>query len=497
MDDMAEFRGRVRRGPWVGNDLNNVFAQASAVSTEPMSIAQDIGMPPWQSSRVQTGLENHNFRDDPPDTTANLNDITNKLPGWDFTQASGTAITAKWVADASSGSGGVIRFDVAAGAAGDHSYIEQVVSVASSRAQTWDVWGLASFVNRSASRSFTVWGEAQALKSDGTTTGTPTAFATLWSDSTYTLEQITIPQASSILPTDAMFIRFRVGVKRAGAATSDTGTIDLAETRLLDSQPYGVFADSSATSLEPAVILQKSGNLYIHPQFDPTKINTPGYESGNVPFMRFPDTGTTPVEMLTYTNLNSIEGGVQNVGWVHRAFPQGISPHSVSSTNNTLTAQYDAMMVPIIIHSPMRVASITVRQGVSDGTQRNFGAYLCAQKNNGADDTTLVVLGGGTTGNYTAAATSNESITLGGATGFIDIDAGTYWVIVQNAHATRSHSTRMVSGGDWTPNTAANSTTVGDLSAASTVSATSFSTKLTNTPMVRLNGHVLGEGAVY
>lgn len=498
MSDDRMLRSQLRRGPWnSANDLNGVFRQLDAVNTEPMSIAQDIGMPPWQSSRVQTGLENHNFRDDPPDRTVNLNDITNKLPGWSFVQSSGTAITAKWVADTSSGSGGVIRFTVASGAAGDHSYLEQIVSVASSRAQTWDAWGLASFVNRSASKSFAIWGEVQALKSDGTTTGTPTAFSTAWSSSTYTLEQITIPQSTSILPTDAMFIRFRVGVKRDAALTSDTGTIDLTETRILESQAYGVFPDASGTSVKPAVLIQNGGNLFIHPVFDPTKINTPGYSSGVVPFMRFPKTGTSPIEMLTYTNLNSIEGGVQNVGFIHRAFPQGIDAHSTATTSNTLTNQYDALMVPIVVSSPMRVASITVRQGIADGTQRNFGVYLCAQKNNSATPSTMVILGGGTTGNYVAAAVSNETVTLGGALGYIDIDAGTYWVVIQNAHATRAHTTRMVTGGDWNPNTCATSTTVGNLSGATTFDAGSFSTKIANSPMVRLNGIVLGEGAAY
>ena len=498
MDDMAEFRNRVRRGPWTGGDLNDVFAARSAIATEPSGIAQDIGFTPAQASRVQTGVSNHNFRDAPPDTSLNIADITNKLPEWSFVQSSGTAITAKWVADSGSGSGGILRFDVASGAAGDFSYIEQVISVPSTRAQTWNVWGIAKFRNRSASKSFVIWGEAQALKDDGTATGTPTVFSTAWSSATYTDEQITIPQTSGVLPSDAQDIRFRIGIKRDAALTSDTGTIDLTECRLNMAQSFGVFADQTpgATYAKPAVITQRDGALYIHSNFDPTKATTPGASAGSYPYITFQQPNISPPRPALITDYRTIDGVLGNHGWAIRAYPQGLGPSSVSTSSTTLTNQYDAMIVPVVVPSAMRVVSITVRQGVSDGTQRNFSVGLACQSAYNAG--TMVMLSQAGTGNYTAGAVSNETLNIGGATGYVIIEPGVYWVVIQNQHATRTHVTRVLGGGDWAPNTAATSTTIGDLTglaANGTFDGTAFGGRITGIPMVRLNGDVLGTGA--
>ena len=498
MDEMAQFRGMVRRGPWTGTDLNDVFEARASVASEPSGVAQDLGFTPSQASRAHTGLANHNFREAPPDTASNIDDITNKLPDWDLVQASGTAITAKWVADSGSGSGGVIRFDVASGAAGDHTYIEQIVSVPSSRAQTWDIWAVANFRNRSASRSFVIWGEAQALKSDETATGTPTAFSVAWSSASYTEQQVTIPQASSVLPSDAQFIRLRIGIKRDAALTTDTGTIDLSECRLLMAQSYGVFADQTpgATYAKPAVITQRDGALYIHSNFDPTKIATPGASAGSYPYITFNQPNTSPVFPATISNYRTIDGALGTNGWSIRAFPQGISPSTASTSSTTLTNQYDAMIVPVVVPASMKVVSITVRQGASDGTQRNFAAGLACETSYGSGD--LVMISQAATGNYTAGAVSNETLNIGGVLGYVIIEPGVYWVVVQNLHATRSHVTRVLGGGDWTPNVAATSTTIGSLTGVgdgTTFDATQFGTKVTGIPMVRLNGDVFGAGA--
>lgn len=495
MDDMAEFRNRVRRGPWTGGDLNDVFAARSAIATEPSGIAQDIGFTPAQASRVQTGLSNHNFRDAPPDTTLNIADITNKLPDWSFVQSSGTAITAKWVADSGSGSGGIIRFDVASGAAGDFSYIEQVVSVASSRVQTWvQVLG-ATFRNRSASRSFVVWGEVQALKDDGTTTGTPTVFSTAWSSATYTDEQLASVTSTGYLPTDAQDLRIRIGVKRDAALTSDTGTIDLAETRLIRGQSYVIAADqASLTSGSlPALFTKRDSIAYIMSAVAPQNMQS-STAGGEVHRIEFPiDNGARGFG--TYVGEYSVRGSLVTNGWAARAFPQGIGPSTVSTSSTTLTNQNDAMIVPISVDSFMRVRSVTLRQGIADGTQRSFKWYLAVQTD--FNSATLRLIGNGNSGNYTAGAVSNETVATSAAIGHIEIPPGTYWLVIQNTHATRSHVTRVLGGGDWTPNTGATSTTVGSLSSASTFSASTFTTKITGIPMVRLNGDVLGEGAAF
>ena len=497
MDEMAQFRGMVRRGPWTGTDLNDVFEARASVASEPSGVAQDLGMPPWQASFVQTGLENHNFRDDPPDTASNIGDTTNKLPGWSFVQSSGTAITAKWVSDSGSGSGGVIRFDVASGAAGDFSYIEQIITVASSRVQTWAIALGASFRNRSASRSFTIWGEIQALKADGTTTGTPVTFDTAWSSLTYADEQLSSVTSTGYLPDSAQDVRVRIGVKRSAALTSDTGTIDLSETRLIVGQPFVVVADqaSQTSGSLPAVITKRDGRAYFHSALALEDMADPyaAVGSSKSHFLEFPvDTGV--YVHGTYVSSDSIRGALAVNGWAERAFPRGLGPSSVSTSSTTLTNRYDCMLVPIPISSFMKIRSLTLRQGVSDGTQRSFAWYLAVQRD--VDDE-LVILGSGSSGNYTAGAVSNETVATSAAVGYIEVPPGTYWVAIQNTHATRAHLTRVLGGGDWSPNTASSSTTVGSLASSSTIDPSTFSTKLTGIPMIRLNGDVFGEGAAF
>ena len=153
------------------------------------------------------------------------------------------------------------------------------------------------------------------------------------------------------------------------------------------------------------------------------------------------------------------------------------------------------MIVPVVVPASMKVVSITVRQGVSDGTQRNFAAGLACETSYGSGD--LVMISQAATGNYTAGAVSNETLNIGGALGYVIIEPGVYWVVVQNLHATRSHVTRVLGGGDWTPNVAATSTTIGNLAGVdgTTFDATQFGTKVTGIPMVRLNGDVFGAGA--
>ena len=263
MDEWSQLRQR----RWSGSNARDaVFAQLAAVSSEPSSVAQDIGFPPWQAAFIQAGLENSNFKDTPPDISSDINNITNKLPGWFFTQSSGTAITARVIADAASGSGYVVRFTVAAGAAGDEAYLERVVQFSSGRGRTFMALPGVHHLGSSGVSNLVRFCNAQYLRSDGSTT-TGTSAESTATFSAAESDRIALPNGG-MEPSDAGYLRIRFGVRRGTAANSQTGTQDFTETWITTagaSVPIGEYSDPATYT--PGQIDQQNGNLAIYPNF--------------------------------------------------------------------------------------------------------------------------------------------------------------------------------------------------------------------------------------
>jgi hypothetical protein len=205
----------LRRSPFMGgNDLNDVFDPIDSVPPVPMSAIEDIGVTPEVASFIRNGAANSSFETDPPDTTAVLDDIENKLPDWSFVLSSGTAITAKCAS-------GNVTWTMAAGAAGDFSYLEQVVPVDPSSASVVSHMVMASFGAGSAGN-----GEAylagQYLTAAGANTGSPAVdFSVIGITSQIRL--YIMPDSGSS-PTDAAFLRIHAGFRRGASATSATET---------------------------------------------------------------------------------------------------------------------------------------------------------------------------------------------------------------------------------------------------------------------------------
>ena len=78
MDDMAEFRGRVRRGPWAGADLNDVFAARAGVDTEPGGVADDLYLTPQQIALITDRPSPPPVRGTPPEMI--LTQIAQTIP---------------------------------------------------------------------------------------------------------------------------------------------------------------------------------------------------------------------------------------------------------------------------------------------------------------------------------------------------------------------------------------------------------------------------------
>lgn len=260
MDERA-LRANLRRGPWQGGDLNDVFRQVDSVQTIPSGAAQDIGETPEAVHFMTAHVRNGDFKAPPPDTASDINDKTNKLPDWRLVQSQGTSITAKAVADSSSASGYVIRFSAAAGDADDLTYLEQITPIATSRDGAFAYAPAMFFLAASSATStFQYWTDAQYLEADGTEVGASIAGGSnfVTSDKDITLEPGDLGGA---VPATATDIRLRVGVKRT-ATSSDTATVDLCDVYMNRGWDRILLPDRAGGN-EPATLTKNSNVTYI------------------------------------------------------------------------------------------------------------------------------------------------------------------------------------------------------------------------------------------
>jgi len=255
----------LRRSPFSGaGDLGSVFSQLDSIASVPMSATEDLGVIPEVATYVQLGVSNGDFRVPSPDTASNLSDITNKLPSWSFVQSSGTAITARWVATTA---GGSVVFTMAAGSAGDDSYIEQIVPMSGASADLRGATAIAAWASASISNSAEAYTTAQFLTGDGsTTTGAATTGTSLAStiNAVGSMTVETLPDTTGRIPDAAGFLRIRIGLRRAAAIAGATNVLTLGSSYLrpLQSSVY-VLDQTDPTTNSTWSIRASSGVLQI------------------------------------------------------------------------------------------------------------------------------------------------------------------------------------------------------------------------------------------
>lgn len=253
---------RLRRGPWNGGDLNDVFGQADSIATVPAGIATDLGFTPSQAREILSHVPNGDFAETPPDTSVDIADTTNKLPDWSFVTVAGTSITARVTADSSAGSGYVVRFSGASGNANDEAYIESIIPIASSRARRIGHFVRAYFLAAStATATFQVKVQFDYLKSDASTT-TGTGVSSTNDFVTSALNTLTGPNGVLPAPSDAQYIRCRLGVKRT-ATNSTTAYVDLADVYTVTGQDVVLLPDRSDSTKEMAQVYKSGGALRV------------------------------------------------------------------------------------------------------------------------------------------------------------------------------------------------------------------------------------------
>jgi len=221
------------------------------------------GLGPALRRYIMSGVYNGDFYLTPRSANSTIT-TENPLPFWTWTVVSGTAVTATSIADTGNGSGRALRLSIASGAASDEAYIEQIVPVNSSRNQAYTYRGLAYFYNPVGDPVLEVELRHQFLKVDGVTpTGASVSHALPFNQLPSDLRTAGNTIAT---PTDAYFIRLRVGLNRDVAADSAVGSVDLSEVRIEGGPTtYFVTDDTSPATNLPSFLRQTGGALQISP----------------------------------------------------------------------------------------------------------------------------------------------------------------------------------------------------------------------------------------
>jgi hypothetical protein len=201
----------------------------------------------------------------PPDAAGDTITAENPLPYWTFTDVnSAGAITCAVVADASAGSGNVLRFTVASGTlTGKSATLTRYIPVPSSASRSFSFYAEATFDNGTNSPQANATVTCQFYKQDGTTaTGTAFSSATVLFSDLITAEGLLAPDfysdptqlVGTTAPADAAYLKITITIATV-ATQSAARTVDLTEVRLGNGLPEILFTDRNNPTNTPGYIL--------------------------------------------------------------------------------------------------------------------------------------------------------------------------------------------------------------------------------------------------
>jgi hypothetical protein len=226
-------------------------------------VTQDLGLLSDATRRLlQSNIPNGDFALPPPVITDIIDD-TNILPYWTYLSVS-PGVSFQWIANASTGSGGVIRASIDGTVAACEAYLYIIVPVNSSLTQAWTHQVRMGVTNVTGDTGAQVTVKRQYLKSDRTTTtGAETTDSVSLAAIGGTGE---IGSTGTLLPTpsDAAYLRIKIGASR-GSATA-AATADFTDAWLVVGNNYLMLTDRSNPALEATAIYQQAGDLLIVPQ---------------------------------------------------------------------------------------------------------------------------------------------------------------------------------------------------------------------------------------
>jgi len=250
---------------------------------------------------ILAGIANGDFALPPDDADSNLSD-ENPLPYWTFTDNSSGGITAAVVADASNGSGNVLRFTVNT-TNGNNVQLTRYIPIPGSRNREFVFNPEFTAVNATSTADAFVKISFQYYKEDqDTTTGTgDSASATFSAISSVKTVAIGTTNATRLAaPADAgwMLVTLEIGA----TGTVSAKTVDIAELRLVSGSSDLYIAENTApATYGPARLRQTNGVLSITPDLGGSGTISFG---GAVSFSSLTVSGTAGTASVTLNNGN-------------------------------------------------------------------------------------------------------------------------------------------------------------------------------------------------
>jgi hypothetical protein len=265
----------------------------------------------------------------PPDAAGDTITEENPLPYWTFTDSSAGEITCAIVADASAGSGNILRWSVAANTTtGKSAVLSKFIPVTASRDQAYSYMPELALGSATSTSLRSVVLTMQFFKQDQTTT-TGTALSETRTFSTLTLTpNIVFPTTNQVrfnTPSDAAFLKISIEVSTTGTFAS-VASVDMYEVRANVGQPILQLADRGSPATEqPASIWKQSGFL-LFKRNSLASLNAGEYD------LRINTVGNVDI----FNNLG-VGGDAEFLGQVSNWLSRVTNTATQSLTNNTGT----------------------------------------------------------------------------------------------------------------------------------------------------------------
>lgn len=436
--------GQAVAGDTFDNDGNLLISGSTAGATG--------GFGPAVRRYVTSGIYNSDFALAPPYPESSIVEAWNPLPFWTFTQAGGTAITARSVADASSGSGRILTFDMAGGGiAGDDAYIEQLIPVNASRSQAFAYRARVAFLTGATVSSAQLYIATQYIKSDGITATGPAglrAFATSFFGAGVITDQNSAANTAGQVPADAYYLRVRIGFKRDAAATSVAETLSVLEAHVIVGSSELMATDIGTPANSPIRGIFLDGVFYLGKIDADDNLSAPAIEMnvatgrkavwGSQYIGSVDDTGAgyASIDSTNSTGALKIGDGVRSrpvtpLGFLTHAFPVGFSYIDAFTTGGTLPINGGSVAIPIWAPAAMLIDTYVYHNRDAAGAH-TLEARLYFDKQNNSATATEVPSSSATWTFTPAAADDRSSTSLGG----LLIGPGLYWLVIRNTSAT-------------------------------------------------------------
>ena len=465
--------------PVTGAGLFNPNTDPNVVGIDPITGVEapagtDIGFSSWSRGRIDRGLYNADLSVPPVDPDAPINSDPsdagyNPLPGWKLVNVSGSSVTATW-------SDGAVALALGEGAAGDDGAIEQLHAVNRSLYQRW-AYAITGYVSASVGASANAVLEGRFLTEDGTPTGS--AVRAEGDSGAFTV-------VMGATPTDAVYLRVRMGIERDALAVTGTAsrtwteaTVHAAPDRLYLSNRTGALASIAGDGV--------GGYFKLYPDTTGSK----HIELDTEPHSQSP---------VRVTNEDGDLIGAVPIGLAPFAYPLGLDSFATASGSlalDTVAAGVGgARAIPILVPALMLVESLSI-WSTDTGSARTAEWALYWD---GGDASSSTFIGydaflSGVLGTFSFTPGGSASVQTSMATGApLRLAPGIWWLVIRNTSTARTFGLGYQAAGDLAVARHRFDAAAAALSVSLDISGWSDSNAM---PLVRLNGRIGAEAAEF